>query len=308
VAIGQEKTATPAPAKGAAAGDTNAAVVNGEPILHSEVDGHLASLGVPPGRRDALRGQVLQSMIDNTLLVQLLESEKTEFDQAFVDATVSQLRKKIEAQGVKMDQALGQFGLSEAKIRRQLVAQSRWTTYVKQHVNDEQRQQYLKQHQDEFDGTEVRASHILVQVPRDASADKRSAARARIKNIQKELASGRKFDELARMESDCPSREQGGDLGSFPRRGAMVEPFAAAAFALKVGATSEVVETEFGYHLIRVTERKPGKPVQLADVQEQVNTALGEHLKDTLVAQQRKAAKVEITTPAKKSAPPAPKK
>lgn len=269
------------------------AIVNGESIISEDVEGHLDSMRVPADRRDSVRAKVLDVMIENTVLIQHLEKQKVTFDEVAVDAQISQTRKRLEAQGLDFAATLGQFGLTEQKLRRQLAARSRWINYVKTQFNDEQAQAYLDEHHEEFDGTTVRASHILVMAKADVDAGTRASAKSKLAEVQKELKSGKAFADLARRHSDCPSKEQGGDLGFFARNGAMVEPFAAAAFALKNGETSGVVETDFGYHLIRVTDRKPGKPVTLDAVREQILQKMGERLRDTLLAERMKAAQIE---------------
>ncbi len=91
---------------------------------------------------------------------------------------------------------------------------------------------------------EVRASHILVKTREEAQA------------ILGQLRSnGAKFEDLARGKSQCPSGKQGGDLGWFGRN-RMVKPFEDAAFSLNKGALSEVVQTKFGFHIIKVTDTK----------------------------------------------------
>ncbi len=90
---------------------------------------------------------------------------------------------------------------------------------------------------------EVRASHILVGSEAEAVA------------IQKKLAAGEKFEDLARKYSTCPSGKSGGDLGFFGP-GMMVKEFEVAAFACPVGQVSKPVKTEFGYHLIKTTGKK----------------------------------------------------
>ena len=102
---------------------------------------------------------------------------------------------------------------------------------------------------------QVRASHILLMY---AGSDRSTATRSKeeaseqIGKIAEQLAGGADFAELASAHSDCPSRARGGDLGHFGR-GMMVGAFEDAAFGLDVGATSGVVETPFGYHLIQRT-------------------------------------------------------
>lgn len=101
----------------------------------------------------------------------------------------------------------------------------------------------------------VRASHILLMYKgsaRSTATRSKDEAKQQIDGLKKEVDGGADFAELAREHSDCPSGKDGGDLGTFGR-GQMVKPFEDTAFGLGVGETSDVVETDFGYHLIRRT-------------------------------------------------------
>src|SRR5439155_391764 len=102
------------------------------------------------------------------------------------------------------------------------------------------------------------------------------------------------FAALARDKSACPSKEEGGDVGWFPRIGNMVEPFAKAAFALKPYEMSDVVTTQFGHHLILATDRKPGKEVKFEERKEAVKALFGERLRESLCAQLRQNARIVI--------------
>ncbi len=102
---------------------------------------------------------------------------------------------------------------------------------------------------------QVRASHILLMYAgsaRSSATRSKADAAAEIESLKSRIDAGADFADLARQHSDCPSGKSGGDLGSFGR-GQMVGPFEDAAFGLAVGATSGVVETDFGYHIIRRT-------------------------------------------------------
>ncbi len=103
---------------------------------------------------------------------------------------------------------------------------------------------------------QIRASHILVSHAEAQGASSlltKEDALAQIENLKTQLETGREFNDLAKEFSDCPSSGQGGDLGMFGR-GAMVPAFDQAAFDLETDAVSDIVETEFGYHLIQRTE------------------------------------------------------
>ena len=103
---------------------------------------------------------------------------------------------------------------------------------------------------------QVRASHILLMYDgsmRSTATRSKDDAESQIAALKAELDGGAEFADVARDNSDCPSSSKGGDLGTFGR-GAMIGAFEDTAFALEIGATSAVVETDFGYHIIHRTE------------------------------------------------------
>jgi parvulin-like peptidyl-prolyl isomerase len=103
---------------------------------------------------------------------------------------------------------------------------------------------------------QVRASHILLMYDgsmRSTATRSKDDAESRIAALKAELDGGAEFADVARDNSDCPSSSKGGDLGTFGR-GAMIGAFEDTVFALEIGATSGVVETDFGYHIIHRTE------------------------------------------------------
>lgn len=103
--------------------------------------------------------------------------------------------------------------------------------------------------------TQIRVSHILLMYKgsmRSTAQRSKDEALASITQFKQQIADGADFADIARSNSDCPSGEEGGDLGFFGR-GAMVPEFDAAAFVLEAGQVSDVVETAFGYHLIQRT-------------------------------------------------------
>lgn len=116
----------------------------------------------------------------------------------------------------------------------------------------------VKDHPDYFDGTKVCASHILISCSPLASTREQKAAKTRLKRLQTDIQAGQiTFADAARAYSACPSKNKGGSLGEFSF-GDMVPPFARAAFDTKVSDVSDIVRTEFGFHLIRVTARSEG--------------------------------------------------
>ncbi|MDH4008285.1 MAG: SurA N-terminal domain-containing protein, partial [Desulfuromonadales bacterium] len=125
---------------------------------------------------------------------------------------------------------------------------------------DDELQRYYRRHLDQFEILEkVKASHILIMVDADADEKTREERRAYAESILEEVRAGKDFAELARAKSDDKaSAVKGGNLGYFTR-GSMVKPFEDAAFSMNPGDTSGLVETTFGYHIIRVMEyTEPG--------------------------------------------------
>jgi len=134
---------------------------------------------------------------------------------------------------------------------------------------------YYEQNKARFTTAEERrASHILIAVDAGAGADARKVAREKAEKLLKQVRDGADFAALAKANSsDSGSAAQGGDLGYFAR-GAMVKSFADAAFALKDGEISDVVETEFGYHIIKLTGIKPGAVRSFDEVRKEIESDL----------------------------------
>jgi len=117
---------------------------------------------------------------------------------------------------------------------------------------------------------EVRASHILVKVDKGASEAEKKEAREKIEDIRKRLEKGEDFAKLAEEYSDCPSgKRSGGDLDWFGR-GRMVPAFEKAAFSLEKGKISDIVATDFGFHIIKVTEKKEAGTISLDEIKQEL--------------------------------------
>jgi len=141
-------------------------------------------------------------------------------------------------------------------------------------VSDENLRRYFEDHRSEFVAREERAMrHILFSVPAGAPDDEVAEAQAEALSVLERLRGGEDFTALAKTFSDDPgSADNGGDLG-WVERGVMVAPFETAAFALGKGEISELVRTDFGFHIIQVTDTRGGSDAGFEDVREQVVAA-----------------------------------
>jgi peptidyl-prolyl cis-trans isomerase C len=113
----------------------------------------------------------------------------------------------------------------------------------------------------------------LIRVAKDASEEQKKEARGKLAALRQEILGGKDFAEMAKQHSDCPSKTRGGDLGYFAK-GRMVPEFEKAAFSLKEGEVSEIVETQFGFHLIQVYGKKPAGVAPLSEVRGQMEREL----------------------------------
>lgn len=147
-------------------------------------------------------------------------------------------------------------------------------------------------------GESIRASHILIKSSRDDDFKKRSAALNKAKDIKRRLDAGEDFETVAKKYSEGPSAPNGGDLGEFTR-GQMVPEFEKAAFALPVGGVSDPVETQFGYHIIQVQEKKAERKMRFDDLKMDLANFLyqkkGQERFEGFVAELRKKADVKVS-------------
>lgn len=138
-------------------------------------------------------------------------------------------------------------------------------------VPENDAKQYYDSHQEEFKTPEmVRARHILIRFAPGSSDDDKKKALEKAESILKRLQAGEEFEKLAEELSEDPgSKSKGGDLGFFPK-GRMVKPFEDAAFVLKPGELSSIVETQFGYHIIKGEDRKDPSIETFESVKEKI--------------------------------------
>lgn len=166
-------------------------------------------------------------------------------------------------------------------------------------VPEDELKSYYESHKEEFKTPEmVRASHILIKVNPSASAEEKKAAKEKAENILKKIKSGEDFAKLASEFSDDPgSKIKGGELGFFSR-GRMVKPFEDAAFSLKPGEVSGIVETQFGFHIIKSEEKKDAGIENFDAVKERISQKLLQDRIKTKVTEfidnAMKGAKAEI--------------
>jgi len=222
-----------------------------------------------------LKNQIIDSLIEEELLFQESQKKDIKIEQATVDASLADIQNKFNSEEDFLN-FLKEINLTKAdfllKIRRGLSTRKLINTQIGENIQipEKESQAFYNTHPEYFKIPEqVKASHILIKLESNADEATRSAALKKIKEIQKQLQNGEAFASLAQKFSEGPSNIKGGDLGYFGR-GQMVKPFEDAAFTLKPGETSEIVETRFGLHLIQLTDKKPEGTIDYKDTKERI--------------------------------------
>jgi peptidyl-prolyl cis-trans isomerase SurA len=271
--------------------DRIAAVVNKDIIPLSEVQARAApelqKLGNEPdparraAAKDAALKRALEMLIGERLMEDQLKELNIDVSDAEIDLAIDDVKKQNNIKSDQFEQLLAGEGYSMATYRafmrkhlsRLKLVNLKVRSKVK--VSDEDlKVEYQKMVRDEENDPEVHARHILVQVPVRATDDQVEAARQKAAVLAAEARKpGVDFADLAKKKSEGPSAADGGDLGFF-RRGVMVPEFERVAFHLPVGGISDPVRTKFGWHVIRIDERRVVPPEPFEQVKEKLRENL----------------------------------
>jgi|GEM_PF-390130 parvulin-like peptidyl-prolyl isomerase len=276
------------------------ATVNSENIIQKDVDQIVNRFKnqINEEQIPAVSKQILDGLITQKLLTQFIRENKIEPSKKDIEAEINKVREDVKSNpslaGKTLEQVLESHGSSIDDLKRDVTISLALEKYLDKDLDDKKLKAYFDQNKAVYDGTEVKASHILVDTRKMNTDAELAQAMEKIKKAKAEVDSGKDFAETAKQYSDCPSKEKGGDLGFFTRKGQMVEPFAASAFALKVGQISEPIKTDFGYHIIKVTEIKKGTDVKFDDMKQVVKQDILQEKAQALIAQLRQKAKIDI--------------
>lgn len=284
--------------------------VNGVDVDRAELDMAVKALedrarsAVPAEQRDAVLRQVLDRLVGYHLLVQEARRRNVVAPAADVDGQLADMKRQfanedafnqmLQARGVTADRLRADTADTLA-VNRMLQAEIE----PKVVVAEADAKVFFEQNKSQFHQDEaVHASHILIRVEEKAEAAAKASAKSKADRLLAELKKGAAFAEVAARESQDPgSAQNGGDLGFFSR-GEMVPAFEQAAFALKPGETSGVVETPFGFHIIRVSETRPGRDLGFDEVKPRIEEHLKQQIRDRtsqeFVDQLKAKGKVEI--------------
>lgn len=273
------------------------ATVNGKPIAQKDYDREMKKINmryektgqqIPAEEKKKIESAIVDDLITREVLFQESEKQGIKVDGKEVDQQYNMILERYPDKK-KFQELLTQWNFTEDEIKSEIERSTavqkliKTTVADKITVADNDIKKFYDDNPEKFKSPEeVKASHILVKFdPKTADKAQKEAAKKKIEAVKERLKKGEDFAAVAKEISDCPSKKNGGDLG-FITKGQMVKPFEDATFALKKDEMSDIVETQFGYHIIKVFDKKPAKVVEFKEVKDR----LAEQLKQQKTQEQ----------------------
>jgi peptidyl-prolyl cis-trans isomerase C len=286
----------------------NGKAISGADMEHS-VQSELASIGNPAwdNLREDYRQQLTQtsllSLISTELVYQEAVKSGVTATKAEIDAEFAKVAKSYSSDA-EMNTALASSGLDRAGLSRMLAKNIIVSKYVEENitrkilVTSAELGQYYSSHTEEFQHPDmVRTSHILIALASGATPEQQKSALARAQALSARIKKGEDFGKLAMENSMDSSASQRGDIG-YAQKGELEPEYETVAFSLPVGQVSDPVLTKYGYHLIKVTDRKKAGLSTLEEAKDQLTTYLKSQKVQTerqkLVSGLRDKAKIEV--------------
>ncbi len=287
--------------------DEVAVTVNGQAVMVSQIDEAINStMGarMPDGKvsadqlvqhRKRFGPQIVDMLVTNLLMDMEVEAAGISLtDKDLADWLEADLQRHLKSRGLTREEFAEQIkkqppGKPLDEVIADRLADPRFkqsvlqTKYIEKKFDSELTvtdAQVAEDYKKNFErryrkAPQVRASHILIKTNKKMTGEEKALAREKIETVLAEVKKpDADFKVLAGLYSGCSSWSKGGDLGFFPRKGKMVEPFSAAAFELEAGAMSDIVETQFGYHIIKVTDKKAEEVTLLEEVKDTIREQL----------------------------------
>lgn len=268
--------------------DEKAALVNGAAITMDEFNGEtllvqksVLGMGKPLSCAQifSVQKEVIESLIRREILHQESRKAGIKIDKKDITKEIDAIKKQFLSDAAYKNE-LSRRNLSEDTLRAQLERNLLIQKYVEQQflkkvkVTDADVMAYYESHLAALkQPLQVRVSHILIQADSKSEASRKPEARRKAEQILKDLKDGRDFRTLAREQSDGPTRTSGGDLG-YVGRGQLEKQFESVIFNLKKDEVSDVIETDYGYHIFKVMDIKPESIVAYDNVKEQIKQLL----------------------------------
>lgn len=272
--------------------------VEGTDITRAAVEQETQNLKLQFGRKISpeqadrmlpmLQRQALENLINRRLLQRAAEQAGVEVAPEKVDERIAKISEQFTSPEV-LNERLAAAGVSEEAFRRQITDALKIEKLLEEQapaseVTEAEVEEFYTANPDNFQEPEqVQASHILITVGPEDTEEQKEEKRKQLADIKEEIEDDdAEFAEMAKKHSACPSASNGGDLGTFGR-GQMVPEFEEVAFALEPGDLSDVVETQFGYHLIKLAEHNEARTTPLEEAREKIKNFLQNQRREKVI-------------------------
>jgi len=293
--------------------DVFAAKVNGVGIKAATLDTavnnfvenqKMFGVTVKEEEKDALKKDILNELVSAELLYQASQKDGLGNLDKEVDTQLENIKKGFNSEE-EFQKVLKERGIDMKSLKEDIKKGIYINAYLEKNVfskmnpvTEDQKKQEYETNKDKLNvPDEVRAGHILIKAEEKAFPEEKQKAKEKIDALRARLMSGEDFAKLAKENSEDGSAQNGGDLGYF-RKGAMVKPFEDAAFGLEKDQISPVVETQFGYHIIKTIDKKAAHTLTYEEVSKDIeNFLMNKNKRDQVnktVEDLKKNAKIEI--------------
>jgi peptidyl-prolyl cis-trans isomerase SurA len=265
--------------------DRVAAVVNQEIITLSEVEILITPLKeeiVADDRLEkrervqALYRQMLEKLIEEKLLDQEVRKSGVKVSSKEIEATLDEVKRRSAASQVDLEKALAAEGLTLETYKKQIekVLQRKkllsWAVKAEMKFGEKELRDFYEKNKERYRVNETyRPAHILFIIPKGATPEEIREIRKRCQKVLEKIKGGEDFGEMALLYSEDASNKDRGDLGHF-RKGELVPIFEREALRLKVGEVGGIIRTEFGFHILKLLDRKGTDPLPFGEVKEKV--------------------------------------
>mgnify|MGYP001574134023 CR=1 FL=1 len=275
------------------------ATVNGKKITQADLANRLEAFrNTDAETLNTIKQEILDQLITDILLEEFIDKQGLVVAPEEIEREVDQVRSTMTGKqtdaGQSLEKVLAAIGSNMGEFKRSIKHSLALGKYFNNKIDDRTLEKYFDGNKSLFNGESVKVCHILIDTRNMKIQEELSHTLEQIKSIKREIDKGAAFDEMAKKYSNCPSAQNGGDLGFIQRKGTLAKSFLDTAFSLRTGQISEPVQTEFGYHLIKVTEKKEGANIKFGDVKEKVREAVLEEETLKLLSQLHKAAQIVI--------------
>ncbi len=266
--------------------DRVVAVVNQEIITFSEVEKMSRSLQVEIQTEDRLERRervqeifrkVLEKLIEEKLIDQEAKKSGIKVTSKEVEGAIEEVKRRYAVDQENFEKLLAAEGVTLETFKKEIEKQIlrtkviNWAVKVEPTAGEKELRDFYQKHIDRYRVNEsYRISHILFPIPKDASLEQSREIRKRSQKVLERIKGGEDFGEMALLYSEDPSsRKDGGDMGYF-KRGELLPTLEREALRLQVGEVSGVIRTEFGFHIVKLLDRKGGEPPSFEEVKEKV--------------------------------------